>query len=97
MEGFQNEAERIAHIRALFSYGLGVEENGGGGQRKYYYSFCEQRWMQDSCTWHCRVCGECQDWTSWHCARCIECVWGTDLKCDGCGGVSDSYHELRAP
>jgi len=28
----------------------------------YWYSFCWEEVVQDSCTWHCEVCRECRDW-----------------------------------
>ena len=88
--GFQNEVEKTAHVRALFKYGLGTADDGDG-YRSFFYSFCRGGWEQDSCTWHCRTCGECKDWREWHCGRCNECAYGVSIPCDGCGGVSDSY------
>jgi hypothetical protein len=51
----------------------------------YWYSFCWQSVVQDSCTWHCEVCGECRDWREWHCERCNKCTYGVSLPCQHCG------------
>lgn len=51
----------------------------------YWYSFCWQSVVQDSCTWHCEVCGQCRDWREWHCARCNKCTYGVSLPCEHCG------------
>ncbi|KAM0798499.1 hypothetical protein BDR22DRAFT_375825 [Usnea florida] len=88
--GFENEVARNAHIRALFRYGLGTEDNDGE-HRRFFYSFCRSNWEQSSCTWHCRACGECKDWRDWHCKRCNECSDGLNYPCQGCGGISQSY------
>ena len=88
--GFPNEAERAAHIRALFKYGLGTEDDGDA-YRRFFYSFCREAWEQNSSTWHCRSCGSCKDWREWHCGRWNECTYGVSIPCEGCGGVSHSY------
>ena len=51
----------------------------------YWYAFCWQAVVQDSCTWHCEVCGECRDWREWHCERCNKCTYGLTLPCQHCG------------
>lgn len=88
-----------AHIRKLILYGLfnpcegdGLPETGAW--RSYYYSFCRKYWEQDSCTWHCKVCKECNDWREWHCKECKQCTYGISIPCEGCGGVSSSYHDM---
>lgn len=52
---------------------------------RYWYSFCLEEVVQDSCTWHCTKCGMCRDWREWHCPRCNRCTYGVTLPCDGCG------------
>ena len=52
---------------------------------EYWYSFCWQAVVQDSCTWHCDVCRECRDWREWHCDRCNQCTYGISLPCEHCG------------
>lgn len=52
----------------------------------YWYSFCWEDVVQDSCTWHCTKCRMCRDWQEWHCPRCNRCTYGVTLPCDGCGG-----------
>ena len=49
----------------------------------YWYSFCWDEVVQDSCTWHCEICGTCRDW---HCETCNRCTYGVTLPCEGCGG-----------
>jgi len=51
----------------------------------YWYSFCWDEIVQDSCTWHCEVCGVCRDWREWHCEECNRCTYGVSLPCDRCG------------
>ncbi|KAI0419491.1 hypothetical protein F5X98DRAFT_335233 [Xylaria grammica] len=51
-------------------------------------------WEQETCTWHCPVCRECNDWREWHCATCNKCKYGVSLPCDGCGGVTYVYHDM---
>lgn len=50
----------------------------------YYYSFCREELEQGSCTWHCRICGMCQDWREWHCKGCNKCKYGVSIPCDKC-------------
>jgi hypothetical protein len=54
----------------------------------YWYSFCWDEIVQDSCTWHCDVCGECKDWREWHCPSCNKCTYGISLPCERCGKSS---------
>ena len=51
----------------------------------WWYSFCWGDVAQDSCTWHCEICGECRDWREWHCERCNKCTYGVTLPCEHCG------------
>jgi len=51
----------------------------------YWYSFCWDEVAQDNCTWHCKVCGQCQDWRVWHCENCNKCTYGITLPCEHCG------------
>ena len=51
----------------------------------YWYSFCWEEVAQDSCTWHCEICGVCRDWREWHCEICNKCTYGVTLLCEHCG------------
>jgi len=51
----------------------------------YWYSFCWDEVVQDSCTWHCKICGTCRDWREWHCKECNKCTYGVTLPCEYCG------------
>ncbi len=51
----------------------------------YWYSFCWDDVEQDSCTWHCEICGECKDWREWHCEKCNRCTYGISVPCEHCG------------
>ncbi len=51
----------------------------------YWYSFCWGDVAQDSCSWHCEICGQCRDWREWHCERCNKCTYGVTLPCEYCG------------
>lgn len=53
-------------------------------QEKYWYSFCWDEVVQDSCTWHCDICNECRDWREWHCPVCNKCTYGVTLPCEHC-------------
>jgi hypothetical protein len=55
---------------------------------EYWYSFCWNDVVQDSCTWHCEVCGQCRDWREWHCETCNRCTYGVSLPCERCGDSS---------
>lgn len=54
----------------------------------YFYSFCWKDVVQESDTWHCKVCKECRDWREWHCKSCNSCTYGVSLPCEGCGKKS---------
>jgi hypothetical protein len=51
----------------------------------YWYSFCWDTVVQDSCTWHCQVCRQCRDWREWHCEDCDRCTYGVTFPCQHCG------------
>ena len=51
----------------------------------YWYSFCWDEVVQDSCSWHCERCGTCRDWREWHCERCNRCSYGVTLGSEHCG------------
>lgn len=85
-----DEAPKEPHIQALLRNGLADEE----GMR--YYSFCRGQWERGDCTWHCRDCGECNDWREWHCGKCKKCTYGVSIPCQGCGGVSELYNDMAA-
>ena len=53
----------------------------------FWYSFCCNEVVQDSCTWHCDVCGACRDWREWHCEVCNKCTYGVTLPCQHCGNT----------
>ena len=60
----------------------------------YWYSFCWKSVVQNSHTWHCKVCGQCQDWRVWHCENCNRCTYGTSLPCEYCGDdLEDEPHD----
>ncbi len=54
----------------------------------YWHSFCWDEVAQDSCTWHCEICGACRDWREWHCTNCNKCTYGVTLPCEHCGAPS---------
>lgn len=91
-----DEGAKNAHIKALLRHGL-VDERS-----MWYYSFCrgsrgnQGMLVQDSCTWHCRDCGECNDWREWHCGKCKECTYGVSIPCQGCGGVTEMHNDMAA-
>ena len=51
----------------------------------YWYSFCWDEVVEDSCTWHCQICRVCRDWREWHCEKCNRCTYGVTLPCESCG------------
>lgn len=98
------EKDLPEHINKLLRYGLFNDPENVG---EYYYSFCRGTsrydpngsigtWEQDSCTWHCPVCKECNDWREWHCGKCKKCTYGVSIPCEGCGGVSEMFHSSGA-
>lgn len=60
------------------------QECGAG----YWYSFCWETLVEDSCTWHCEDCRQCRDWREWHCERCDKCTYGKTMPCMHCGNTS---------
>ena len=80
-------------MQALFRYGLGVDVTCY--RDRYFYSFCRGAWEEKSHTWHCQVCHECNDWREWHCGKCKKCTYGISIPCNECGGVSDSWQEMK--
>ena len=84
-----DEGIKKAHVQALFRNGLADEFC------MWFYSFCRGQWEQANCTWHCRDCGECNDWREWHCGKCKKCTYGVTIPCEGCGGVTDTYNSMR--
>ncbi len=54
----------------------------------YWYSFCWDTPVQDSCTWHCEDCHQCRDWREWHCQECDKCTYGVTMPCQYCGNRS---------
>jgi hypothetical protein len=54
----------------------------------YWYSFCWEVVVQDSCTWHCEDCEVCRDWREWHCEVCDRCTYGVTMPCQYCGNDS---------
>ena len=60
----------------------------------YWYSFCWNQVVEDSCTWHCEICRRCRDWREWHCERCNKCTYGVTLPCSHCGNRSGIFAEF---
>ena len=89
----RNPSKQEDLLQALLRLGLSNAEEGG--HREWYYSFCREVWVEDSCTWHCRTCGECQDWREWHCGTCRKCRYGVTIPCEGCGGVAEGWSYTR--
>jgi len=61
----------------------------GCNDELYWYSFCWNNVAQDSCSWHCEVCGQCRDWREWHCDDCNRCTYGVSLPCQNCERRND--------
>ena len=76
-------------VQALLRHGLSTTKDDG--HKPWFFSFCRGCWVENHCTWHCKTCGECQDWKEWHCSTCRKCTFGVSNPCDGCGGVSQTY------
>ncbi len=51
----------------------------------YWFSFCWNTPVEDSCSWHCDRCHQCRDWREWHCSTCDSCTYGVTSPCDRCG------------
>jgi hypothetical protein len=58
--------------------------SASGHECGYFYSFCRRGMEQESCTWHCRKCRQCQDWREWHCKTCNKCQYGVSIPCEKC-------------
>lgn len=69
---------------ALSCKGLDVSEG-------YFYSFCRGDLEQGGCTWHCRICRQCQDWREWHCKGCNKCQYGVSIPCSKCSPREYEY------
>ena len=65
-----------------------------GCQETYWYSFCWDCAAQDSHSWHCEVCKQCQDWRVWHCEGCNKCTYGVTLPCERCGDDDEFEDEF---
>ncbi|KAK5688788.1 hypothetical protein LTS10_000766 [Elasticomyces elasticus] len=91
--------DKPAHVRKLVMFGLFEPCEGDGLPecRSWFFSGCRGFWEDESCTWHCKVCKECNDWKEWHCRNCKKCTFGVTIPCEGCGGVSDTYHDCLPP
>jgi hypothetical protein len=57
----------------------------------YWHSFCLDEVVQDSCTWHCEICGTCRDWREWHCEICNHCTYGRSLPCEHCSDTEETF------
>ena len=87
------EAELPEHFNKLLRYAL-FGHAGGEEHGLFFFSWCRKAWDDDNCTWHCPVCMECNDWREWHCSKCKKCSYGVSIPCEGCGGVSNTYHHI---
>ncbi len=58
---------------------------------EYWYSFCWENVVQDSCSWHCEECRICRDWREWHCEECNKCTYGVSLPCENCNSEDDFF------
>lgn len=72
------ECERVP-LKALLE-----EYNCPKCHEAYWYSFCWNDTVQDSCSWHCEICRTCRDWREWHCDQCNKCTYGVSLSCEHC-------------
>ncbi|TID18321.1 hypothetical protein E2P81_ATG06253 [Venturia nashicola] len=75
--------ERKQVTKEIFKLGLAIDKTRYG---RSFFSFCRNKWEQDSHITHCTTCGQCKDWREWHCKNCRKCTEGI---CK-CGGVSAS-------
>lgn len=83
--------DKPEHVKKLILYGaFEAREGDSNSYRPWYYSFCNGRWEEGVCTWHCRICKVCNDWKEWHCDECNKCTYGVSLPCARCGGASAS-------
>ena len=60
----------------------------------FWYSFCWDVVVQDSCTWHCEICGTCRDWREWHCEVCNKCTYGVTLPCEHCDNTEGNRFDM---
>ncbi|XP_052103646.1 uncharacterized protein LOC127737153 [Mytilus californianus] len=56
---------------------------------KFYYSFCSSE-IVPSDTWHCKVCGKCNQENEWHCPKCDKCS-KAQPACQHCGYAGYTY------
>ncbi|KAK8247476.1 hypothetical protein HDK90DRAFT_43390 [Phyllosticta capitalensis] len=92
--------EKVEAMRDLINIAFD-EDFAYGDFNGYYFSFCAGglygdrlgTWRRDTKSWHCRGCGDCMDWDDWHCRNCNKCSCGG--RCDGCGGVCETYHMMN--
>ncbi|KAF2229556.1 hypothetical protein EV356DRAFT_384949 [Viridothelium virens] len=83
--------ERKTHLRKLLCYGLGDDSSKDYRGQMNWFSFCRGQWVGAYFSWHCRTCGECNNWEGWHCGDCNQCTHCDDIPCEGCGGVSFAW------
>ena len=89
------EASLPKHDNKILRYAL-FGDSGGGAPKLGLLDVSRCRGCQEeSHCWHCPVCKECNDWHEWHCGEYNECTYGSSISCDGCGGVTESYREMR--
>lgn len=88
----KKEARKL--VQELSRHGLGDTNTKGLGVPEYWYSFCQGRWVDRGCIWHCRICQKCDGWREWHCRVCNTCTYGVSIPCEGCGGVSRQYDDI---
>ena len=56
-----------------------------GKAEEHSYSFCFASAVEESGSWHCRICRRCRDWREWHGDTCNRCTYGVSLPCERCG------------
>lgn len=87
------EEDMKEHYNKLLRYGF-FKDDSDEGDGYWSYSFCMERWMEESRIWHCSTCKECMEWREWHCGKCNKCTYGISIPCGGCGGVYSSYPSM---
>ncbi|XP_071162035.1 serine-rich adhesin for platelets-like [Mytilus edulis] len=55
----------------------------------FYYSFCSSEIIPND-TWHCKVCGKCNQENEWHCPKCDKCS-KAQPACQHCGYAGYTY------
>ncbi|XP_063427071.1 uncharacterized protein LOC134710618 [Mytilus trossulus] len=55
----------------------------------FYYSFCSSEIVPND-TWHCKVCGKCNQENEWHCPKCDKCS-KAQPACQHCGYAGYTY------